>query len=80
MNRATPRVRPFCTANVWCPRYEPSADTSRNHRIIPNSVDRNPNARNVNEWANPWKYITPDVVSVSSENDVRIGHGEGSTM
>lgn len=42
INSATPRLRPFCTANVWHPRYEPSADTSRNHRIIANSVDRNP--------------------------------------
>ena len=80
MNRATPSVRPCCTANVWCPRKVPSAATSRNHRIIPNSVEKNPNARKISAWAKPWKYITPDVVSVSSENDVRIGQGEGSTM
>lgn len=42
INRATPRFRPFCTAKVWHPRYDPSADTSRNHSTIANSVDRNP--------------------------------------
>lgn len=47
MNNATPRFNPFCTANVWCPKNEPSADTSRNHRIIANSTDKNPNVSNV---------------------------------
>ena len=51
MNRATPRVSPFCTANVWFPRYAPSADTSRNHRIIANSVARNPNVTSVRPCA-----------------------------
>lgn len=79
MKRATPSVSPFCTANVWFPRYAPSADTSRNHRIIANSVARNPNTTSVPECAYPWKYITPEVVSVSSANDVSSGHGDGST-
>jgi len=47
MNRATPSVSPFCTANVWLPRYAPSAETSRNHRIIANRVARNPNVTSV---------------------------------
>jgi hypothetical protein len=47
MNRATPRLSPFCTANVWCPRNAPSADTSRNHKIIANSVDKNPSVSSV---------------------------------
>jgi len=51
MNSATPSDRPFCTANVWCPRYVPSADTSRNQRIIANRVAKNPSTRSVSEWA-----------------------------
>lgn len=79
MNRATPRDRPFCTANVWFPRYAPSADTSRNHRIIANRVVKNPSATNASALEYPWKYITPDEVSVNSANDVSSGHGDGST-
>ena len=79
MNRATPRDSPFCTAKVWFPRYVPSADTSRNHRIIANSVDRNPRTTNVRPLANPWKYITPPDVRDSRANDVSRGHGDGST-
>ena len=47
INRATPKFRPFCTANVWFPKNDPSATTSRNHRIIANNVDRNPKIKNV---------------------------------
>ena len=44
MNRATPKLRPFCTANVWFPKNDPSATTSRNQRIIANNVAKNPNS------------------------------------
>jgi len=42
MNKATPKLSPFCTANVWLPMNDPSAATSRNHKIIANSVAKNP--------------------------------------
>lgn len=42
INRATPKLSPFCTANVWLPRNDPSAATSLNHKIIANSVAKNP--------------------------------------
>lgn len=47
INKATPKLRPFCTAKVWFPINEPSAATSRNQRIIANSVAKNPNNTNV---------------------------------
>lgn len=47
INRATPRLRPFWTANVWFPKNDPSAATSRNHRIITNSVEKNPKITSV---------------------------------
>ena len=42
INRATPKLSPFCTANVWLPRNDPSAATSLNHKIIANNVAKNP--------------------------------------
>lgn len=47
MKRATPKLRPFCTAKVWFPKKDPSAATSRNHRIIANSVAKNPKVNKV---------------------------------
>jgi hypothetical protein len=79
MNSPTPRVRPFCTANVWHPRYDPSADTSRNHRIIANSVERNPIPTSGRALPYPWKYSTDGNVRPSRANDVSSGHGDGST-
>lgn len=79
MKSVTPRVRPFCTANVWHPRYDPSAETSRNHRIIANSVDRNPIPTRGRAFPYPWKYSTAGIVSPSRANDTSRGHGDGST-
>ena len=79
MNRATPRLRPFCTANVWFPIRVPSATTSRNHRIMAPTVARNPRVSSVPELANPLKYIAAEIVSVRSANDVSNGHGDGVT-
>ena len=79
MNRATPRLRPFCTANVWLPSNVPSATTSRNHRIMALSVARNPSRTRVPPLAKPLKYIAADSVNVSSANDVNNGHGDGVT-
>jgi len=47
INKATPKLRPFCTANVWLPKNDPSATTSRNQRIIANNVAKNPINANV---------------------------------
>ena len=79
INKATPRLRPFCTAKVWLPINDPSATTSRNHKIMANNVAKNPSDSNVPPLAYPLKYITADKVKVNKANDVIKGHGEGST-
>lgn len=79
MNSATPRLRPFCTANVWFPSNVPSATTSRNHRIIELRVVMNPIATRTPPLAKPLKYIAAEIVKISNENEVRSGHGEGVT-
>jgi len=79
MNNATPRLRPFCTANVWLPNSVPSATTSRNHRIIAATVATNPKATRVPPLANPLKYIAAEIVKVSSANEVNSGQGDGVT-
>jgi hypothetical protein len=79
MNNATPRLRPFCTANVWLPSRVPSATTSRNHRIMALSVAKNPRPTRIPPLANPWKDIAEARVNVSNANEVKIGHGEGVT-
>jgi hypothetical protein len=79
MNNATPRLRPFCTANVWLPSSVPSATTSRNHRIIALTVVMNPIATRVPPLAKPLKYIAAAIVKISSAKDVSKGHGDGVT-
>jgi len=79
MNNATPRLRPFCTANVWLPNSVPSATTSRNHRIIAETVATNPKATRVPPLANPLKYIAEEIVKVNSANEVNSGQGDGVT-
>ena len=79
MNRATPRLRPFCTANVWFPSNVPSATTSRNHKIIALTVVMNPIATRVPPLAKPLKYIAEAIVKISSAKDVSNGHGDGVT-
>lgn len=79
MNKATPRLRPFCTANVWFPNNVPSATTSRNHRVIALTVVINPIATRVPPLAKPLKYIAAASVRVSSAKEVNRGQGEGVT-
>lgn len=79
MKRATPRFKPFCTANVWLPSSVPSATTSRNHKIIALTVATNPKATNIPPLAKPLKYIAAEIVKVNSENEVNNGQGEGVT-
>ena len=79
MNSATPRLRPFCTANVWFPSRVPSATTSRNHRAIELTVVINPIITRNPPLENPLKYIAAAIVRISSENDVSNGHGDGVT-
>ena len=79
MNNATPRLRPFCTANVWFPSRVPSATTSRNHKIIALTVVMNPIATRVPPLAKPLKYIAGAIVKISSAKDVSSGQGEGVT-
>ena len=79
INNATPRLRPFCTANVWFPNNVPSATTSRNHRIIALTVATKPKATRVPPLANPLKYIAAEIVKVNSEKEVNNGQGEGVT-
>lgn len=79
MNNATPRLRPFCTANVWFPSSVPSATTSRNHKIIALTVVMNPIATRVPPLAKPLKYIAAAIVKISSAKDVSRGHGDGVT-
>jgi len=79
MNNATPRFKPFCTANVWLPSSVPSATTSRNHRIMALTVAKNPRPTRSPPLAYPLKDIAEARVNVSSANEVRIGQGEGVT-
>jgi len=79
INNATPRLRPFCTANVWLPNNVPSATTSRNHRIIALTVATNPSATRIPPLAKPLKYIAAEIVKVNKAKDVSNGQGEGVT-
>ena len=79
MKRATPRFKPFCTANVWLPNSVPSATTSRNHKIMALTVATNPKATRRPPLAKPLKYIAAEIVKVNRENDVNKGQGEGVT-
>jgi len=79
MNKATPRLRPFCTAKVWLPNKVPSATTSRNHKIMALTVANNPKITRVPPLAKPLKYIAAEIVKVNNANDVNKGQGEGVT-
>lgn len=79
INKATPRFKPFCTANVWLPNSVPSATTSRNHRIIALTVAINPRVRRIPPLAKPLKYIAAEIVKVNKANEVSNGQGEGVT-
>lgn len=79
MKSATPRFKPFCTANVWLPNSVPSATTSRNHRIIALTVATNPRANRIPPLAKPLKYIAAEIVKVNKANEVSNGQGEGVT-
>lgn len=79
MNRATPRLSPFCTAKVWLPSNVPSATTSRNHKIMAPKVAANPKPTRSPPLAKPLKYIAAEIVKVSKANEVSNGQGEGVT-
>lgn len=79
INKATPKLRPFCTANVWFPKSVPSATTSRNHKVMADTVVINPIAKRSPPLANPLKYITAANVKVSNAKDVNNGQGDGVT-
>lgn len=79
MNKATPKLSPFCTAKVWLPIRVPSATMSRNHRIIAPTVANSPKATRVPPLAKPLKYMAAEIVKVSRANEVNRGQGEGVT-
>ena len=45
INNATPILSPFCTANVWLPKYVPSEITSLNHNDIDNIKAKSANIK-----------------------------------
>jgi hypothetical protein len=79
INIATPILRPFCTANVWLPKYVPSEITSLNHNDIL-AINRTNVAGNHNpDASNPCMFETADVVKVNKLIHVKRGQGEGET-
>ena len=75
INKATPRLSPFCTANVWLPKYVPSDITSLNH----NDMDK---TKAINAMI---KLLTPILkfwnakiaLNVSANKDILVFNGQG---
>lgn len=45
INKATPKFKPFFTADVWLPKYVPSAVISLNHKLILYTKEIKPNIK-----------------------------------
>lgn len=79
INKATPILRPLCTARVWLPKYVASLIISLNHKHIDHTNDISARYNMFCVELKPCIVKTPEVVSVNRETHVKIGHGDGET-
>ena len=79
INKATPMFSPFCTANVWLPRYVPSDITSLNHNDIDNIKAIKAKFKLFIARLKFWNASTALNVSVSKDKLVFKGQGLGET-
>lgn len=79
INNATPILRPFCTANVWLPRYVPSDITSLNQKDILDINSIRANGSQIPAFENPCIVETVEVVNDNKLIHVKRGHGDGDT-
>jgi hypothetical protein len=79
INKITPKFNPFCTANVWLPKYVPSLIISLNQKDI-EAVNINKAPKNtMYELLKLCIANAPLVVKVNKLILVYKGHGEGDT-
>lgn len=79
INKATPKLRPLCTAKVWLPKYVPSDITSLNQNDIDDTKIINARYKKYDARLKPCMVNTPVVVKVNSAILVYSGQGEGET-
>ena len=79
INKATPILIPFCTANVWLPKYVPSDIISLNHKDIENITAINAKIKLYRAKPKLWKDSTPVNVKVIKDKLVFKGQGLGDT-
>jgi len=79
IKRATPILRPLCTAKVWLPINVPSDITSLNQKDIDNTKFKNAKNKKYSALLNPCIDKTPIVVKLSNEILVFNGQGDGET-
>jgi hypothetical protein len=79
INKATPELRPLCTAKVWLPMYVPSDIISLNQNDIDNVTNKKANSKTIFTDGNPCIVKTPEQVRVKRDKQVNTGQGEGET-
>ena len=79
INKATPIFIPFCTANVWLPKYVPSDITSLNHNDIDNIKANKAKIKLFIAKLKFWKAKTALKVNVNKDKLVFKGQGLGET-
>ena len=79
INKATPILRPFCTANVWFPKYVPSDITSLNHNDIDNIKANKAKVKLLIAKLKFWNANTALKVDVNKDKLVFNGQGLGET-
>jgi hypothetical protein len=79
INKATPMFNPFCTADVWLPKYVPSLITSLNHKDIEKIKAIKAKFKLISAQLKFWKDRTALNVKVNKERLVFNGQGLGET-
>jgi len=79
INKATPIFNPFCTANVWLPKYVPSEITSLNHNDIDNIKANKAKVKLLIARLKFWNANTALKVKVNKDKLVFKGQGLGET-
>jgi hypothetical protein len=72
-------LSPFCTANVWLPRYVPSLITSLHQNDMEDISNIKPDSAKLPALGKACIVDTPLVVNTRRDKAVYNGHGEGDT-
>jgi hypothetical protein len=79
MNNITPKFNPFCTANVWLPKYVPSDIISRNQNDIDATTIKRAKKNTLYALLKLCIDNAPLNVKVNKLRLVYNGQGEGDT-